>query len=152
MSVFTPCDGKVLKVQTDCTDAGIVAISIDGFLQNIPVVGFALDLSTNHQFLHSLDEFIYVFAFGDRVGELTLSGITFTGKCAGGDTADIASLYKYYLDNKVSTSLAPAKITVGGAATTLLGFLTGLRIEIPNPALPIVQWVLRYNVVIDKPA
>jgi hypothetical protein len=48
--------------------------------------------------------------------------------------------------------LAPAKITVGGAATTLLGFLTGLRIEIPNPALPIVQWVLRYNVVIDKPA
>jgi hypothetical protein len=154
MSVFSSCDGEILKIKTDCTGDGIVAaVSVAGFVANVPLTGFALDLSTNHQFLHSLDEFIYVFAFGDRVGELTLSGITFTGKkCPNTTSAAPGDLYSYYLQNRVSKTLKPTKITVAGGQTTLLGFLTGMRMEIPSPALPIMQWVLRYHVIIDSRA
>lgn len=151
MSVFSSCDGEILKVQTDCKNSdSIAAVSVDGFVANVPLTGFALDLSTNHQFLHSLDEFIYVFAFGDRVGELTLSGITFTGKCPNTTSGEPKDIYSYYLQNRVSKTLKPTKITVSGGQTTLLGFLTGMRMEIPNPSLPVMQWVLRYHVIIDS--
>jgi hypothetical protein len=150
MTLFGNCDGGMIKVQTECpSSANLIAVSIDNFVANVPVTGFSLDLSTNHQFLHSLDEFTYVFAFGDRVGELTLSGIAFTHKCPGNNSANPSALYQYYLDNKVSTRLKPAKITILQAPTTLIGFLTGMRMEIPNPSLPMMQWVLRYHVIIN---
>jgi hypothetical protein len=151
MSVFGPCDGGVLKVVTNC-GVQTAVIKVDGFIATVPITGFTLELGTNHQFLHSLDEFIYVFAFGDRIGELTLSGMTFTNtNTCGSQTAGAApgDIYSFYMANRLSRNLTPAKITINGANTSLLGFLTGFREEMPNPALPIVQWVLRYNVVIN---
>lgn len=153
MSVFGPCDGGVFKVRSDCPPSKyLVAVSVENFVANVPVTGFSLDLSTNHQFLHSLDEFTYLFAFGDRVGELTLSGVTFTRRCEQLPTTGSKPLYNYYLDNRVSASLKPTKITMVQSNTTLIGFLTGMRMEIPNPALPIIQWVLRYHVIINPAA
>lgn len=153
MSVFGPCDGSVLKVQTDCKPGAstLIAISVDNFVANVPITGFSLDLSTNHQFLHSLDEFTYVFAFGDRVGELTISGVAFTRRCPGLEKT-AGPLYQYYLDNRVSASLTPTKITIMEMPTTLIGFLTGMHAEIPNPSLPIIQWALRYHVIINPAA
>lgn len=149
MSVFDKCDGGVLKVPTSC-DANIAVIKVDDFISTVPLTGFTLELSTNHQFLHSLDEFIYVFAFGDRVGELTMSGLTFVGGCANSKEGTPASVYEFYMQKRLAINLRPAKITIGGSNQTLLGFLTGLRMEMPNPSLPVIQWVLRYNVVVDS--
>jgi hypothetical protein len=114
-----------------------------------------LEMSTNHQFLHSLDEFIYVYAFGDRVGELIISGIAFTECVTTGPGATASghmdSLYAHYLRSRLAKNLTPTKITLGSANTELLGFLTGMRLEVPNPQLPIAQWVLRYQVILNSP-
>jgi hypothetical protein len=157
MSVFATCEGGVYRYTPgeECTSSDIVVIKVDGFLTTVPVTGYALELSTNHQFLHSLDEFIYVFAFGDRIGELTLSGITFIG-CVGGagGAADASSVFDYYRNNRLAAKMAPTQITIGGTtgSAQLLGFLTGMRLEVPNPANPIVQWVLRFTVILNASA
>jgi hypothetical protein len=166
MSLFQcDTDGGVVRVSNGC--AAVVVINVENFagslMQEVPVTGYSLELSTNHQFLHTLDEFIYAFAFGDRIGELTLTGIAFTVPvCAGGDGASgnaaqrsitdkvkQENVYEFYLANKFSKSLRPTKIQIGGAGIKLIGFLTGMRMEVPNPQLPIMQWALRYNVVVD---
>jgi hypothetical protein len=166
MSLFQcDTDGGVVRVPTGCAE--IVVIKVENFagslMQEVPVTGYSLELSTNHQFLHTLDEFIYAFAFGDRIGELTLTGVAFTVPvCAGGDGAagdfnqrnitdevKQENVYEFYLANKFSRSLRPTKIQIGSADIQLIGFLTGMRMEVPNPQLPIMQWVLRYNVVVD---
>lgn len=163
MSIFVTCEGGVYKHTpgNECAADNVVVIKVDGFVATVPVTGYALELSTNHQFLHSLDEFIYVFAFGDRVGELTLSGIAFTGcvsDAAGPVTdANVDSIYNHYLQNrlgaKAANNMAPTQITLGGATSAkLLGFLTGMRLEVPNPANPIAQWVLRYQVILNSSA
>jgi hypothetical protein len=166
MSLFK-CDteGGVVRVKTGCPE--VVVINVENFagslMQEVPVTGYSLELSTNHQFLHTLDEFIYAFAFGDRIGELTLTGIAFTVPvCAGGPTergtaaqrsitnqVKQENVYEFYLANRFSKSLRPTKIQIGGAGVNLIGFLTGMRMDVPNPQLPIVQWALRYNVVVD---
>ena len=96
------------------------------------------------------------FPFGDRIGELTVTGISFSsGYCTDG--ADISGKdsigkpFNWYLQHKVSGSdgLTPKKITIGGQ-DPLLGFVTGFRIGQQRADLPIVQWVMRFSVVIDK--
>lgn len=161
MSVFTACDLGVVRVTTDCADTGITVIKVANFTAAVPITGYTLELSTNHQFLHSLNEFIYAFAFGDRVGELTLTGIAFTSRaCAAASLGDSpaqditdevnqTTIYNYYMQNKFSRNLAPTQIQIGESPIALIGFLTGVRMEVPNPALPIMQWSLRYSVIID---
>lgn len=157
MSIFTPCEGGVLKIPNTCADSPdaptIKVANMEG-VGGIAYTGFMLQLHTNHQFLHALDEFIYVFPFGDRVGELTLTGITFLGggKCADDSGEGICGIYKYYIANRLtpSTGKTPTLITIGGCSPPLLGFLTGLRMETVRPELPIVQWVLRFNVILKK--
>lgn len=157
MSIFTPCEGGVLRIENTCADApSKPVISVENMtgVGGIAYTGFMLQLHTNHQFLHALDEFTYVFPFGDRVGELTLTGITFLGggECSAGSGDGICGIYNYYMTNRLSQKAGrtPALITIGGCSPPLLGFLTGLRMETVRPELPIVQWVLRFNVLIKK--
>jgi hypothetical protein len=147
MSIFTECDGGVLKVPYKNCQSTSKIIDITGFNDILPITGFSLDMSTNHQFLHALNEFVYAFAFGDRIGELTVSGICFTTKdCNNAD--DMAKLLRYYQTERFAVKADATKITIDGSIV-LVGFLTGARVEIPNPALPVAQWVLRYNVLLD---
>lgn len=164
MSIFkSDSTGSVVRVKPDPENVDIVVIKVDsvagGIMKEVPVTGYTLELSTNHQFLHTLDEFIYAFAFGDRIGELTLTGIAFTTSVceANGassryitDEVKQENVYEFYLANKFSTSLRPTKIQIGRGGTQLIGFLTGMRMEVPNPQLPIMQWALRFSVVVSK--
>lgn len=159
MSVFTPCEGGVLKVASDCSNTCVAVLNVDSFAEDggtmagTPVTGFSLDLSTNHQFIHTLDEFIYVYAFGDRIGELTITGIAFFNitQCASNPVATPCNVYEYYLNKRLSRSLSPSQIQLNGCGISLLGFLTGMHMDIPNPQLPIMQWALRFSVILDQP-
>lgn len=162
-SIFATCEEGVFRYTQPGKDAvggcesgsvGVITISDSAAITMAPITGFRLELSSNHQFLHTLNNFIYVFSFGDRVGELTVSGIAATGCYSANSgesskTGSISALYKRYLDNRLAANLKPSLITITGADVSLLGFLTGMSMEIPNPAMPIAQWAFRYNVIIN---
>lgn len=154
MSIFEPCEGGIYRIDNKCADeAAIANIRVKGMdTKQVPVTGFVLELSTNHQFLHTLDEFIYVFPFGDRVGELTLTGMAFLGggRCLPNATG-FCGVYGYYMSKRLGkNNYKPIEIQLGGCDPPLLGFLTGLRIETVRPELPMAQWALRFNVIIDS--
>lgn len=166
MSIFSPCDNGILRINNACAASGgsFAAIEIKdakGVLET-PITGYTLDLGTNHQFLHTLNEFIYVYAFGDRIGELILTGVAFAGTCVKDSATDEdkasalspKSVLQYYINNRVSHAdgVKPAKIIISGAPEIIIGFLTGVRFNLPSPDLPIVQWALRYNVVLPRTA
>lgn len=170
-SIFTPCELGVLRINNDCAKGSNVVISVADYAIELPITGFTLDLGTNHQFLHTLDEFIYLYAFGDRIGELVLTGVAFTGNVTDESCNDISknlgpsNLLTHYMENRISHKDGPKSTLINIDATPvgrgagsskgpdiLIGFLTGMRMDMPNPSLPIVQWALRYQVVInDRP-
>lgn len=157
-SIFTPCEGGVFAVKNETcrASAADAFITIDdadfGRTASVPVTGFDLDIGTSQQFLHTLDKFIYVYSFGDRIGTCTFSGMGFTD-CTDSAGGAPGGLYQYYINNRLGAGTA----TGGGKLTAtklrmpggriLLGFLTGLKTSIPNPAYPIVQWALQYHVI-----
>jgi hypothetical protein len=82
-SIFTPCEGAIVKVnlcpQGGGGGGGTFNVTVNGAQLGFPTSGFILEMQGNYQFLHALDQFIYYYNFGDRVGELTVSGFGFIG-------------------------------------------------------------------------
>jgi hypothetical protein len=161
-AVFSPCAGAVgiVKVNSSggCspTDAlfKIDFAGANGQL-TVPVSGFALELNGNYQFLHTVNDFIYVYAFGDRIGELVVSGFGFVKPCAGANSAAVDSVklcnvYDFYQRNRIMMN-GNMSVSLGDCGNaTFWAFLTGMRLELQDPNTLIGQWSFRFNVIPPK--
>ena len=126
-----------------------------------------MEMQGSYQFLHALDNFIYHYSFGDRIGEMTVSGIGFVGdpeitnaSCAGDnvvDTKNICGLHELYMRRKQSTILDNTLLKIGHDAClggAYWAFLTGMRLEVSagvNGGAPLGQWSLRLHVIPPRP-
>lgn len=147
-SVFTPCAGGVHKVVVNCNDGGAVfQLTFDGAPIGLPVTGFALELQGNYQFLHTVNDFIYLYVFGDRIGELVVTGMGFYANGCG-DESSICKILDYYMTNRVAKHKQAIAIKLG-TCKTFLSFLTGMRLEASKPETSVAQWVLRFNVLVQ---
>ena len=156
-SVFTPCEGAVVRVNlcdgSSSGAGGTFNITIDGTAMSLPVTGFVHEMQGNYQFLHALDRFVYFYSFGDRIGEITVSGISFAAPPCGGGAGvlkppTICSLYDLYAEKKQSKLKKAVKIGASNCGAAR-GFLTGMRLEVTaaNSGVPIGQWSLRFHVI-----
>ncbi len=118
-----------------------------------PTTGFILEMSGNYQFLHALDRFIYYYSFGDRVGEMTVSGMGFVGAVCGPGSGvrtqpSICGIYDFYKSNRQANK--KQALTVGAdQCGAFKAFLTGMRMEVSSGqgGMPIGQWSLRFHVL-----
>jgi hypothetical protein len=177
--LFKQCDGIVSRLSTKCKDDSVLfRIKLDGRQIWLPVTGFALEMGGNYQFLHTVSDFIYFYAFGDRIGELNVTGMAFIKRSCRqvdfnvdvpvwngglwsdqasnwstnsfglglGSNDDIQNLYDLY--ERFQISRKPRAIEVGfGNVQAFYGFLTGMRVEVARPDIPVAQYVLRIHVI-----
>ena len=161
-SVFTKCDGAVYAVSVQCQDENSSVFKImynegtgggNKFL-SVPISGFALEQQGNYQFLHTVGDFTYFYLFGDRIGELTVSGFGFISPACGpaGGKGSICELYNWYQQNRVAAKNKAMGITLGnnGNCGSFWAFLTGMRMEMPRADILVAQWSLRFNVIPKK--
>lgn len=156
--VFTPCTGAVEVTRKGCTDADFLTITIEGkkFTNEFILQGVTLEMSGNYQFLHTVNDFVYFYSFGDRVGMLTVTGIGFLKTCDGAkEGANIFHVYKYYNENKAVAREGKALNVVltapSGPPIKLHGFLTGMKIDVnQSDTGPVGYWTLRLEVLPQK--
>jgi hypothetical protein len=161
--VFSPCQGAVEIARPHCSALDVLTIEIDLKPVNAIVTGLTLEMSGNYQFLHSLNDLVYFYAFGDRVGTLSLTGVGFIKPCAGvggGATTkgSILDLYKYYTDNRAAAATGGARgsaknivLTGNNQSIKLWGFLTGMRLDVSDGQTGIIgYWTLRFEVLPQK--
>ena len=151
-SVFTQCDGAIARVPINCADDKyLVRINFNGTQIPMPVTGFALEMGGNYQFLHTLSEFIYFYAFGDRVSELNITGMAFIASSCGPSIVkrkdSLKDVYDFYKTNRATKKRARAISLTLGKVDTFWAFLTGMRMEIPRADIPLAQYLLRLHVV-----
>lgn len=161
-SIFKPCEGAIVKVNL-CPDGGgggggtfNVTVGPGGATLGFPTSGFILEMQGNYQFLHALDEFIYYYNFGDRVGEMTVSGFGFMGgetcnTSGGSGSGSVCGIIDYYMANRQSVTRKATQVG-SDQCGTFWAFLTGMRLEISSGSagVPIGQWSLRYHVIPPK--
>ena len=109
-----------------------------------------LTLSTqgNFQFLHTIGNDIYIYVFGDRVGQVTLSGLSLAG-CEGAYGHGIEQILRWYGENRVARRKSPVIVSIG-AATAIEGFVTGLTADTLDAQTRIMQYSLQLAVLPEK--
>jgi len=109
---------------------------------NAIVTSASINEKGNVQFLHTVSETIYAYIFGDRIGELTVSGICFANPCSGGESGMEQVLERYRV-NRIATRAAPVLVSFG--TTVYRSFLVGLSLNVSNPELQLGEWSFRFN-------
>lgn len=156
--VFAPCTGAVEVSRKECTPNDFLMVVINGkyFTNEYVVTGVSLELSGNYQFLHTVNDFVYFYAFGDRVGLLTITGVGFLKTCDGAkEGAKIFEIYDYYNKNKTAAkggeSLEVILAPPNGKPVELHGFLTGVKLDLnQSDTGPVGYWTLRIEVLPKK--
>lgn len=106
------------------------------------LLGMRISEQGNYQFLHSLKNVIHVDTFGDRIGEMTLSGLAFPGDCTNEQAeSGIAGLRDYYKAHRLYQHRNPLAVQLGKAS--FLAFLTSVLIDIQDARAGITQFNLQ---------
>lgn len=97
----------------------------------------------SYQLQHTFGNTIYGYIFGDRVGELKLSGVCFTGGCTE-NASGIDQVHDTYEKNRIAVRNRPMIITFS-RSFALIGLLTGLSMDMVDPETQLMQWSYRFN-------
>lgn len=146
MIVFEGGPGKV-AFYTGAVQAGA---TIKPLIRTDPAIDFdstrsivtrvAMSQQTNHQFLHTLGNEIHIYVFGDRIGQMTISGLSFGPNCEGvNSNFGIEKMLEWYNVNKLSTRPDPVRVQIGNVPVR--GFVASLDVDVVDPK----TWVTQFN-------
>lgn len=143
---FSPSGPAVHKVDVDGAGGAAFQITLDGTRVPLPATGFAIEFQGNYQFLHTVNDFIFVHAFGDRIGEIVVTGMGFFD-IAGCNENSMCQILSYYKGKRIAVHGNAIGIKIG-QCEEFKGFLTGMRLEASKPEIAVAQWVLRFNALV----
>ena len=109
--------------------------------------GFSMQDNVNVQFTHTMGDDIYMNVFGNRMGVLTIDGVSFNAEATGGacDTAShgITNMINWYRTNRVSSNLMPIDIKISGKEP-VTGYLIAANYRSADP----MNWTVTYQMQI----
>lgn len=148
--IFEKNRGTVVRVDDPTAQARVgfvgfqdVREEIDFESQQSIITRVTLSQQANVQFLHTLGASIYVYVFGDRIGSLSLAGLSFAAPCDTNQDHGMALMMDWYRRNRVSKTGAPVRITIGtNPNNTIEGFVTSSTFDTVEPESGMVQWGL----------
>ena|ERR1039458_3296952 len=101
---------------------------------------------TNHQFLHTLGDDIFIYVFGDRIGEMVLSGLALS-TCPGvGGPHGVENLMEYFNENKLSNRDTPMNIAIG-RSTTVQAYMTDFQADTSDFHSLVMQYRLGFSLL-----
>ncbi len=109
--------------------------------------------AVNVQFLHTLGSSVYIYVFGDRVGQVGISGLGFQHPCVGkGGGCDsmtgLEGMYKWYRKNRVAARKRPIEMTIG--SEPLEGFVLDFNADVIDAAAGLAQWTIQLATLPEK--
>lgn len=102
------------------------------------VTRLTVSQQVNVQFLHTLGSLIYIYVFGDRMGSISLSGLSFACECPDGTELGAEKMMMWYKKNRASKKADPCRVTIG--KTVIEGFVTSFTEDVVDPSIKLVQW------------
>ena len=151
ITVFSKGTKGSVAIFQDPTIPASVTFRMDGWqgfngFKSI-VTRVAVSSSCNFQVLHTLGGDAFIYVFGDRVGQIIVSGLAFEMICdaaapkdgepaaaaAPPDKTGIELVRDYYKQNRLVTKKTPINMTIG-SGLTLKMYLGGLNLDVEDAA------------------
>lgn len=135
-TIFAVGKNRVVQIPDDVAP-GRFTFKLDGWqgyrsLQSI-ITRVGVSKQCSAQLLHTLGDDTYIYTFGHRVGQITISGLAFTATCDGGRQTQLGAehILTYYERNNLSDKQTPTKITIG-ANKTFQAYLAGVNVDVED--------------------
>jgi hypothetical protein len=123
--VFNSREGYVAVVPGQSVVPG--RIKIGGFAPRAAMIsGIDYDQKTNQQFQHTLDGSVYIYVFGDLMGNVTIEGRSFPLRC-GEEVSGLSEVFKFYAEKRASKNADLVQVSIG--EEPISGFLTAIRVR-----------------------
>ena len=143
--IYNSSPGTAVVIPGTNTVPGQIAIS--GFVPVAALISHVeYNANTNHQFQYALDSSVYIYVFGDLMGNVIVEGISLLSLC-NGTQGGLNEILAYYSANRISKHPNPISVVVGG--DTITGFLTGLKVRSTGTAqdqeTPMHNWAFHID-------
>ena len=136
--------GNIVVLPTNQT-ATFSLIDVDIPTTKSAIMGWTMGENVNAQFTHTMGDDIYMNVFGNRVGQLSIQGISFNSVDCDQGQHGIVEIIQYYRANRVSSSTQPITVTIGGrGGITIKGALVSASYTANDPE----NWMVQYALVI----
>jgi hypothetical protein len=137
--------GTPITILLDSDTPGGVDASSVGQIGGI-ITSFVATGETNTQFMHTLQDVIYLTVFGDKIGSLSIGGYLFLNNpiTCGPDKVDelpLEPFYEFFYNKYVVRKKEPLSIAVG--SRLLKGFLLSFQIQMADPQFMLGQFTLQ---------
>jgi hypothetical protein len=145
VSIINPAGNAPVPFAISVDNAALNNETIKGI-----VTGVTFGQETNVQFMHTLRDTIYINVFGNRIGQMTLSGIIFLGDVciAGGGKQDggLDKFYNYFTQKNAVGNPNPVVVQIG-KSITLKTFILGFNFGIADAQTSLGQFTMTLAVV-----
>jgi len=178
--IFRNNTGRVTAVE-DKVAAGVIQLGnvtgspnrmgssghISYYSHNTIITRLGISAAGNFQFLHTVGNDVYVYVFGDRMGQVQLHGLSFQPselECrfrtpfspnvsprligAGGNKHGFELLFEWYAINRIAARKGPVKVTIG-SGTTFKGFVTALTGDVQDALHRTIQFQMTISLLPD---
>lgn len=157
--VFEGAPGRVVKLDDPGVTQGLLpgAVAVKEapitFEQRRSIITrVVLAQETSQQFLHTLGGDVYVYVFGDRIGQMTLSGLCLAMDCTAGDAGDgehgVERMLGWWNENRLSKRPQPLIAMIGNKAVT--AFAGQMTVSVFDHKLNLWQFDLNLFVVPER--
>jgi hypothetical protein len=110
----------------------------------VTAIGFSQ--AVNVQFTPALNKLVYLYSFGDRMGDAVISGFLFDKECPGvnGESSSnrlvgLKKISEFYAANRAINN---TKISVNIGSVTIRGFLIDFRADTSEPQLNSMRFTM----------
>jgi len=140
--VFATKPGQVVQLDDPALSCSTNFLSLDPEIafesERSIVTRLTVSQQVNVQFLHTLGALIYIYVFGDRMGQVALSGLSFACDCPDGSELGAERMLTWYKRNRASKRAEPVRVTIG--RTVIEGYVTSFTEDVVDASLRLVQW------------
>jgi len=148
---IAPGQAVVLQQQLDITP---VTFSVEDEEFGGFIYGLEFESPDGVQYQYSLDDAIYIYTFGPRMGGLMLHGFSFPWVSEDDEDEEAPIVnngweapFSYFFDNRVSETGKLIAVTIGSGtdAASLNGFLDGFRFTAQDPVDLVANWIMKIS-------
>lgn len=143
--IFSSRTGYVAVIPGQAVIPGRIKIS--GFEPTSALIeNIGYGQRTNQQFQYALDGSVYIYVFGDEMGNVRINGIIFPLLCDGESTG-MKEVLEFYAAKRASKSQDLVEVSIGDEVIT--GFLTALEVSGVGVASDPQAAIQSYTMVIN---
>lgn len=166
--IFAQNTGRVAAINDAVATGSLSLVSLVGNtrvnyqVHNSIFTRVGVSAGGNFQFLHTISNDVFVYVFGDRMGQVVIDGLSFANKCtASGSTVaqfnpglvtfkhGIEEMIDWYERNRLSARKDPVFVTIG-RSKAFAGFITSLSSSVQDPEKRTINFQLTVSLLPDS--